>query len=77
MVKTMSVTSLLRHEGRRNKSPSAIAIVYLLLCFLSAIDVLIRLVFIVTETPQHDRKAIEVPRECTEISLLLKLCTCI
>ena len=40
------------------------AVVYLLLCFLSAIDVLIHLVFIVTETPQHDRKVIEVPHEC-------------
>ena len=40
------------------------AIVYLLLCFLSAIDIFIEIVFIVTETPQHDRKVIEVPREC-------------
>ena len=40
------------------------AIVYSLLCFLSAIDVLIHLVIIVTETPQHDRKVIEVSREC-------------
>ena len=40
------------------------AIVYLLLCFLSAIDVVIHLVFIVTETPKHDWKVIEVPHEC-------------
>ena len=48
----------------RDEEISHYAIVYLLLCFLSAIDVVIHLVFIVMETPQHYRKVIEVPREC-------------
>ena len=55
----MAITSLLHHEEINHY-----AIVYLLLCFLSAIDVVIHLVFIVMETPQHYRKVIEVPREC-------------
>ena len=38
--------------------------VYLHLCFLSAIPVLIHLIFIGTETPQHDRKVFEGAFEC-------------
>ena len=48
----------------RDEEISHYAVIYLLLRFLSAIDVVIHLVFIVMETPQHYRKVIEVPCEC-------------
>ena len=40
------------------------AVLYLRLCFLSAIEALIHVIFIGTETPQYYRKVIEGPFEC-------------
>ena len=64
MVKTVSVASLFRQVGRRNKSLCNKLLAFMYLCFLSASDMLIHLIFIGTETPEYDRKVIEGSLDC-------------
>ena len=61
MVKIMSVASLFI---MRDAEINRYAIVYLHLCFLSAIYAVIHIIFICTETPQYDWKGIQGPFEC-------------